>query len=213
MLRLFGSLTSAALTLGLASSSLTTGDHAKTSAQFGKDRENVAQVITTGGMQVSAEWFDLIFEGTRQSRMPAELVRPKVADTTYKTVCVRLCDGFYFPISFATRRAQFARDAKQCERRCPTHSRLFVHQNPGDDVGAMVDLEGRPYHSLPKALLYRTQYVSDCTCRGNPWDEAALARHRAYAQTDHQRVTGKTAAKVSLTQSAPNRQDRWARRE
>jgi hypothetical protein len=35
---------------------------------------------------------------------------------TYKTVCVGLCDGFYFPVSFATRRQRFARDANSASR-------------------------------------------------------------------------------------------------
>jgi hypothetical protein len=46
---------------------------------------------------------------------------------TYRTVCVRLCDGVYFPISFSTYRSYFAKDAERCERSCPNRSRLFVH--------------------------------------------------------------------------------------
>jgi Protein of unknown function (DUF2865) len=131
---------------------------------------------TTGEMLVTAEWFDLIFGQARESNKPDR-------GDTYRTLCVRLCDGFYFPISYSTRRERFSADAKQCEQKCPTGARLFLHRNPGEDVDAMVDLQGRPYRSLPTALLYQTKYVADCTCRGNPWDEVALARHRAYAET------------------------------
>ena len=46
----------------------------------------------------------------------------------------------------------------------------------------MVDLKGLPYTQLKNALRYRTEYVQDCTCRGNPWDAEAIARHRAYAE-------------------------------
>lgn len=138
-------------------------------------------------MPVDAEWFDRIFQNAGRPREPkSERPRRRRYDRpkpeTYKTLCVRLCDGFYFPISRWTRRERFAVDAKRCEQSCPTGSRLFVHRNPGQDVVDMVDLDGRPYRSLPTAFLHRAQYVADCTCRGNPWDEASVARHRAYAE-------------------------------
>ena len=31
---------------------------------------------------------------------------------TYRTVCVRLCDGYYFPVSFSTLPSHFARDTE-----------------------------------------------------------------------------------------------------
>jgi uncharacterized protein DUF2865 len=89
--------------------------------------------------------------------------RPKRTGGTYRTLCVRLCDGFYFPISYSTLRKRFAGDAKQCEQRCPSGSRLFVYRNPGEDIDDMIDLQGRAYRKLPTALLHRTQYVADCT--------------------------------------------------
>ena len=87
---------------------------------------------------------------------------------TYRTLCVRLCDGFYFPMSYAIHPDRFAFDAKRCERSCPARSRLFVHRNPGESVAEMVDLEGRSYRNLPTAFLHQLQYVPDCTCRGTP---------------------------------------------
>jgi hypothetical protein len=118
------------------------------------------------------------------------------------------------PISYSTSRDRFARDAKQCEQKCPSRSRLFVYRNPGEDVDAMFDLQGRRYRNLPTAFLHRTRHVADCTCRGNPWDEAALARHRAYAETARQKVAGKTADKPAMTHTRSLRdQARWARSE
>jgi len=163
-----------------------------------------------GRMRVNAEWFDLIFRGPRQDSAPAprpRLKRPKKrtgwnykrTGGTYRTLCVRLCDGFYFPISYSTVRERFAADAKQCEQNCPTRSRLFVHRNPGEEVADMVDLEGRRYRSLPTAFLHQTKYVADCTCRGNPWDEAALARHRAFADMAKQKVEKVDVKKVAVT--------------
>jgi len=168
------------------------------------------QVTTVGEMRDTAEWFDLLFRSTAQDNEPAARLglepprseaddRPKRSSTTYRTICVRLCDGFHFPISHSTSREGFAGDAKQCEQRCPTRSRLFVHRSSGQDVKDSVDLKGRFYRDLPTALLHRTQYVPDCTCRGNPWDAAALARHRAYADSAKQKQSNKTAAQLPLS--------------
>src|SRR6185436_12210137 len=68
--------------------------------------------------------------------------RPRMSPAptgAYRTVCVRLCDGFWFPISYATTKARFAEDAAKCERQCPARSRLFVYQNPGQTPEQMVD--------------------------------------------------------------------------
>jgi hypothetical protein len=169
--------------------------------------EAPVQTTTVGEMLVTAEWFDVIFNETRK-RSEAERSVPQGGDRrkrnsgTYRTLCVRLCDGFHFPVSDSTRRERLSGDAKQCEQRCPARSRLFVHRNPGEGVDDMVDLQGHPYRNLPTALLYQTKFVADCTCHGNPWDEAALARHRTYAEDASKKLAGKTANPRGQLQSA-----------
>jgi hypothetical protein len=100
---------------------------------------------------------------------------------TYRTLCVRLCDGFYFPISSAATGSGLSRDADACNTSCGTEARLFYHPNGGGDVDSMVDLTGMAYSALPNAFRYRKTLVPDCRCRPQPWSEAELQRHRAYA--------------------------------
>jgi len=38
---------------------------------------------------------------------------------TYRTLCVRSCDGYYFPISYATGRGRFKTDAAVCASMYP----------------------------------------------------------------------------------------------
>ena len=84
---------------------------------------------------------------------------------TYRTLCVRTCDGYYFPISFSTVPGQFDADAQTCQQMCPgTEAVLYTHRNPGEDVADMVSLAGEPYTSLPTAFLYRKQFDKACTC-------------------------------------------------
>jgi hypothetical protein len=85
---------------------------------------------------------------------------------TYRTLCVRTCDGFYFPISYATVRSAFQSDAQICQQMCPAAQvELYVHSNPGQESEQAVSLSGQPYTSLPTAFRYRTEFDPSCSCR------------------------------------------------
>lgn len=118
---------------------------------------------------------------------------------TYRTVCVRLCDGYFFPISFATTPSRFAADEDACRSRCRTPARLFVYPNPGGEPEQMVDVKGEPYTALKTAFLFRTTYNESCTCKPHPWEQEALDRHRLYAE----RAQGKKRAVAAKVQPAP----------
>jgi hypothetical protein len=124
----------------------------------------------------------------------------------FRTVCVRLCDGYYFPISFAAPRDRLERDAKVCASRCGSQGRLFVHANPGGSAETMVDLSGRPYQQLKTAFLYRTEYVASCTCQPQPWEAASQERHRGYALAQAAGKGNKDAAKELQALQAKQRE-------
>ena len=119
----------------------------------------------------------------------------RIAGGYFRTMCVRLCDGFPIPMSFSTTRSQFAKDARRCAQACPA-GRLFVYRNPGGDLDDMVDLEGHAYRQLPTAFLHQSTYVENCTCHGNPWDPAAIARHQSYAAQSAQPTASAAQRKV-----------------
>lgn len=100
---------------------------------------------------------------------------------TFRTMCVRLCDGAYFPISFSTTRGRFARDEAVCASRCAAPARLFVVPNPGGSPETMMDRSGHSYVSLPTAFQFRRGRTAGCACRPEAWEEAARARHHQYA--------------------------------
>ena len=94
---------------------------------------------------------------------------------TYRTVCVRSCDGFYFPISFATVPAKFPEDEKTCKALCPaTDASLFSYRNPGEDINQAVSINGQPYSSSPNAFRYRQEFNPSCSCKaaGQTWSDA-----------------------------------------
>ncbi|MCB1487565.1 MAG: DUF2865 domain-containing protein [Bauldia sp.] len=93
---------------------------------------------------------------------------------TYRTLCVRTCDGYYFPISFQATAGEFGRDEAACHAQCPTADvSLYVYRNPGEDATQMVSMAGEPYTALPTAFLYRTRYIRACSCGAVPADAHA----------------------------------------
>jgi uncharacterized protein DUF2865 len=139
---------------------------------------------------------------------------------TYRTVCVRLCDGYYFPVSFSATPDRFERDRQSCENSCGTQGRLFVYRNPGGEPDDMQDLQGRPYRQLRTAFLYRTEYVADCKCKPHPWEQQATDQHRLYALAAAKRKGDKDAAaqvtalesrmRDPTPQARPTKSARWS---
>lgn len=85
---------------------------------------------------------------------------------TYKTVCVRLCDGYYFPVSFSTLPQHFERDAEACQSKCAAPAELFYFQNPGSGMEQAVSVKSKQaYASLRTAFRYRKEFVQGCSCK------------------------------------------------
>ncbi len=94
---------------------------------------------------------------------------------TFRTVCVRSCDGAYFPISFATVPARFPDDEKTCKALCPAaDATLFAYRNPGEDMNQAVSISGQPYTSSPNAFRFRQEFNPSCSCKaaGQTWSDA-----------------------------------------
>jgi hypothetical protein len=94
---------------------------------------------------------------------------------TFRTVCVRTCDGYYFPISYSTVPSRFTDDQNTCQRLCPgSEAALYTYRNPGEDINQAVSVSGQPYTALPNAFVYRRQFTAACSCRrpGQSWADA-----------------------------------------
>jgi hypothetical protein len=111
---------------------------------------------------------------------PGTIVNPDAtpvpASGTYKTLCVRSCDGYYFPISYATSQANFSQDAQACQRLCPAaETALYSLRTTGEDVNQAVSTTtGRLYTEMANALAYRKTFNPSCSCKapGQTWAEA-----------------------------------------
>jgi len=88
----------------------------------------------------------------------------------YRTMCVRTCDGYFFPMSNAASVSDFERDRKNCESSCPgADVQVFYTQGMDDDSAGMISVAtGRPYSELPSAYLYKKPNASvpqGCGCK------------------------------------------------
>lgn len=104
----------------------------------------------------------------------------QLSPARYRTMCVRMCDGYYFPISSSTMRGAFHRDAAKCKSSCGDGSRLFYMPASDPDPERMVDLTGRSYAALPTAYAYRKRLIDGCSCRPMPWSSSEQLRHLRY---------------------------------
>ncbi|MCL6708105.1 DUF2865 domain-containing protein [Pseudomonas sp. R2.Fl] len=97
---------------------------------------------------------------------------------TLRTLCVRTCDGAFFPISSNATPLSFSRDAALCQQMCPgTETELFYHSITSQESADMVSaLTGRPYRELPRAFAYlgrASGKASSCTCNLTAYYEQA----------------------------------------
>jgi hypothetical protein len=155
----------------------------------GADRENQRRSVITAlaqnncGPQYAAAareqnqgpggFFGSIFGNNNATPVPG--VDLGSMSGTYRTVCVRTCDGGYFPVSFATVQARFPDDEKTCKALCPaTEANLYAYPNPGGDMNQAVSTSGQPYTALPTAFKFRASHDPACSCKaaGQTWSDA-----------------------------------------
>jgi hypothetical protein len=104
-----------------------------------------------------------------RSTAPETLVTSVVKKGGYRTLCVRMCDGYYFAISFSAQPRNFARDQNACSAMRPAgNAKLYYHPVPEQESDAMIAVaDKKPYSELPNAFNYRTagvKAVPGCAC-------------------------------------------------
>jgi hypothetical protein len=152
-------------------------------------------------------FFDTLFGGnnTNNNNVPADYGAPS---STYKTVCVRTCDGFYFPVSYATSPARFGDDEQTCKSLCPAaEATLFTHRS-NEDMSRAVSVNGQPYSALPNAFKYRQAFNPSCACKaqGQTWADALKSvDDRATVEQGDIIVTDERSKQMSQPRDAQGR--------
>jgi hypothetical protein len=117
-------------------------------------------------------------DGSQRSSIearPLDDERPRIESrmrgASGKAVCVRMCDGYYFPLHVRGAALQEEGDGV-CQALCPaTETRIFFKPR---DIEDATTPEGESYSEIPNAFRYRKNYDPACFCRkpGETWGES-----------------------------------------
>lgn len=157
--------------------------HKKTVAAFLAISVLSAGILTT--------WFQAKAENDFVSRLLADNFWKSPSDHSVmnkprrrkanQNYCVRLCDGYYWPIS---PRISRRRGAELCQASCSSPAELYRIPSSSQTTKDMVNLKGGRYGDLPAAFVYRKTYNPSCSCRPAPWTAEAKKRHTLYAEAE-----------------------------
>lgn len=115
---------------------------------------------------------------TNEGISPAKTFNMNNIKGGLRTLCVRTCDGYYFPISFSTDRKFFARDEASCTAMCPgAEVKLYYHNVKDEDSEDMVSVSSNTsYADLPTAFNYRKlKATPGCSCQAAPRQSQPVA--------------------------------------
>lgn len=130
----------------------------------------------------------------------------------YRTMCVRSCDGFFFPISSNTSSSSFERDELACQLMCPgTETNLFFHRSRDQESEDMISYRGgQAYTSQPYAFSYKTRSgpkSEACSCNMSAF-HAEMARRERVLKEREEKGDVENAATAGLTIVPVDRIDR-----
>jgi hypothetical protein len=91
-----------------------------------------------------------------------------------QAICVRSCDGGFFPLNFSARRANLDQLTELCKALCPNTEVAVYTRNPARDVSSALSVDGQPYNDLPNALKFEKSVEPNCGCKApnQSWVEA-----------------------------------------
>ena len=91
-----------------------------------------------------------------------------------KAVCVRACDGSFFPVSYSAGGSRLDDLQDMCRALCPNAEVSLYTYAPSADIETAVSISGARYVDTPNALKYRKSVDTTCSCRrrGQSWADA-----------------------------------------
>lgn len=123
-----------------------------------RERARINAVLATNGCRGGDRGNGATEARTRTTIEGRGTLRVGALKGRFRTLCVRTCDGYFFPISYSVSSAAFERDEMACRAACPgTRVELYHHRVPGEESDRMVSAStGLPYSELPTAFAYKS---------------------------------------------------------
>lgn len=123
-----------------------------------------------------------------------------------EALCVRHCDGYFFPLSYSPRGGASLSDF--CKASCPNAEVSVYTRVPGQEIQTAVGLDGKPYMDLPAALKYQKSLDPSCTCRaaGAAWADTLADAERILNNggTRDAMITPEKSAEMALPKPDPH---------
>lgn len=116
-------------------------------------------------------------------------------------ICVRTCDGFYFPISAKARDSNLEDLETLCKALCPNVEAKLYTRAPWGSLEGALSIAGESYPELENAYKFQKTYDHACTCKppDKSWAEALQDAELLLAERHKkdQMVTEEEAEKLS----------------
>jgi Protein of unknown function (DUF2865) len=116
------------------------------------------------------------------------------------TVCVRACDGSFFPVSYVGAANRSDTLEQVCRSLCPNTDVALYSFPFGGTIDEAVSSTGEPYALLPNANKFVQSYDPSCSCRapGQSWAKALASAEAKYGHGSRDiRVTPEKSAEMA----------------
>jgi hypothetical protein len=127
-------------------------------------------------------------------------------------ICVRQCDGGFFPVSYSARRANLEELDTLCKALCPNAEVALYTKSLWGELDSAVSMSGESYGDHPNALKFQKTRVPACGCKppDKSWAEALADAERILASSNSKDVvvTEEQAEQLSRPLSSSDARDR-----
>ncbi len=120
------------------------------------------------------------------------------------SVCVRTCDGSFFPLPYSGASGASLEDV--CQALCPNAAVELYTMPFGGTIDEGASATGARYSALPNAFKFQQTYDPTCSCRrpNQSWADALAAAERRFGRNSHDIiVTVESAAEMSRPKPGP----------
>ncbi len=166
---------------------------------------NIFEALFGGGARPTIEPLnpDAIPPDEQQQMIEKSIEKEKTGVNAHAgsyAVCVRTCDGSFFPVSYSGAGSRADSLEEVCRSLCP-NADVELYSFPfGGTVNEAVSSTGERYVDLPNALKFQQSFDSTCSCRrkGESWAQALAAAEAKYGHESRDiLVTPEKSAEMS----------------